>query len=199
MRQPELFVLAFTLLATFLRVYRLAELPPALYLDEAWDAYDALRVVQTGIIPIFFPGDYGCEPLMLYWQALAFRLWDAQGWTLRIFPAFVGVVTVPALYRVTVELFHETAYARWLGALAAGMLAVSFWHLDVSRLSIRGIFVPLFGVLATWAFWRGWITARPHYFAVAGALIGAGLYTYLMARFIPVTLIGFAIAAILIH
>ena len=193
--QPEWYVLAFTLLALFLRVYRLAEFPPAFNLDEAWDAYNALRVTQTGAIPIFFPGDYGCEPLMLYLQAIAFRLCGAKGWALRVFPAFVGVVTVPAIYRVTTELSRETAHARWLGALAAGMLAVSFWHLDASRLSIRAIFVPLFSALATWAFWRGWTTARLGYFALAGALIGAGLYTYLTARFIPVTLAGFAAIA----
>ena len=197
-RQPELFVLAVTLLALFLRVYRLAEFPPALYLDEAWDAYDALRVVQTGTLPIFFPGDYGREPLMLYSQAAAFFLWGANDWALRMFPALVGVATVPAIYRVTVELFRATPHAKWLGALAAGMLAVSFWHLDVSRLSFRVIFVPLFSALATWAFWRGWTTARLRYFALAGALIGAGMYTYPAARFIPVTLVGFAVAASLI-
>ena len=195
-RQPELFVLAFTLLALFLRVHRLAELPPALYLDEAWDAYDALRVVQTGTIPLFFPGDYGREPLMIYLQSLAFFLWGASAWSLRVMPALVGVVTVPAIYRVAVELFRETPRAQWLGALAAGMLAVSFWHLDVSRLSFRVIFVPLFSALATWAFWRGSrsASARRRDFALAGVLIGIGLYTYPAARFIPVTLVGFAVA-----
>ncbi len=193
--QPELFVLAFTLLALFLRAYRLAELPPALYLDEAWDAYDALRVAQTGALPIFFPGDYGREPLMIYLQALAFFFWGANDWALRVVPALVGVATVPAIYRVAAELFRETARAKWLGALAAGMLAVSFWHLDVSRLSFRVIFVPLFSALATWTFWRGWRTGRARYFAIAGALIGIGLYTYPAARFIPVTLAVFAVAA----
>jgi hypothetical protein len=197
-RQPELFVLAITLLALFLRVYRLAEFPPSLYLDEAWDAYDALRVVQTGTLPIFFPGDYGREPLMLSLQAIAFFLWGANAWALRVIPALVGVVTVPAIYRVTVELFRATPRVKWLGALAAGLLAVSFWHLDVSRLSFRVIFVPLFSALATWAFWRGWTTRRVRYFALAGALIGVGLYTYPAARFIPVTLVGFAFAASLI-
>ncbi|MEW5720909.1 MAG: glycosyltransferase family 39 protein, partial [Chloroflexota bacterium] len=192
--QPELFVLAFTLLALFLRVHRLTELPPALYLDEAWDAYDALRVVQTGTIPLFFPGDYGREPLMIYLQSLAFFLWGASAWSLRVMPALVGVVTVPAIYRVVVELFRDTARAKWLGALAAGMITVSFWHLDVSRLSFRVIFVPLFSALATWAFWRGWRTGHARDFALAGALIGLGLYTYPAARFIPVTLVGFAVA-----
>jgi 4-amino-4-deoxy-L-arabinose transferase-like glycosyltransferase len=195
MCQPESFLLAITLLALFLRVYRLAEFPPSFNLDEAWDAYNALRVTQTGTIPIFFPGDYGREPLMICLQAIAFFLWGANAWALRVIPALVGVLTVPAIYRVTVELFRETPRAKWLGALAAGMLAISFWHLDVSRLSFRVIFVPLFSALATWAFWRGWTTARLRYFALAGALIGAGLYTYPAARFIPVTLAGFAAIA----
>ena len=193
--KPAAIVMFLVLLGAFLRLHRLSEFPPAFYLDEAWDAYDALRVVQTGTLPIFFPGDYGREPLMIYLHAIGFFLWDANAWTLRVVSALVGVVTIPALYRVTVELFRETPRAKWLGALAAGMLAISFWHLDVSRLSFRVIFVPLFSVLATWAFWRGWTTARLRYFVLAGALIGAGLYTYPAARFIPVTLVGFATIA----
>ncbi len=197
--RPEIWVVAITLLAAFLRFYRLNDFPPALYLDEAWDAYDALRVLRTGSLYLYFGGSYGREPLMIHLQALAFFLFGASAWALRLVPAIVGVLTVPAIYRAAIDLFRGTKRSKWLGVLAATILAVSFWHVDVSRLSPRVIFVPLLGIPAVWAFWRGWNTHRLRYFVWAGVLAGASLYTYPAARFIPVLLIAFAVAAVLVH
>ncbi len=190
--RPEIWVVAITFLAAFLRFYRLNDFPPALYLDEAWDAYDALRVLRTGSLYLYFGGSYGREPLMIHLQAFAFLLFGSNAWALRLVPAIIGTLTVPAVYRAAAELFEGTTRGKWIGALAATILTVSFWHVDVSRLSPRVIFVPLFGVPAVWAFWRGWRTHSSRYYVWAGILSGLSLYTYPAARFIPVLLVGFA-------
>ncbi len=190
--RPEIWVIAITLLAAFLRFYRLNDFPPALYLDEAWDAYDAVRVLRTGSLYVLFGGSNGREPLMIHLQALAFLLFGPNAWALRLVPAIVGTLTVPATYRAAAELFGGAKRGKWVGVLAAGMLAVSFWHVDVSRLSPRVIFVPLFGVPAVWAFLRGWRTHRLRYYVWAGVLMGASLYTYPASRLIPVTCVATA-------
>ena len=187
----EPWVLVVVVLATFLRVYRLNEFPPALYWDEAFDGYDALRVVQTPSHPIFFEGDTGREPLTIYLQALGIIVWGNREWTLRIVPALLGIVTIPALYRMTRTWFNEDARAKEIGLLAAGMLAVSFWHVDLSRLSLRAIAYPLLGVVTLWLFWRAWQTTQFRYFASSGVALGLTLYTYLAARLLPVVLIAF--------
>lgn len=188
-------MLVVVVLATCLRVYRLDAFPPALYWDEAFDGLDALRVVQTPSHPIFFEGNTGREPLTIYLQALGILLWGNRAWTLRIVPALLGIVTIPALYRMTRVLFAEDARAKEIGLLAAGMLAVSFWHVDLSRLSLRAIAFPLLSVLTLGLFWRAWQSRRLIDFALSGVGLGLTLYTYLAARLLPIVFIAFVCVA----
>lgn len=196
--KTALFVLGFTLIGVFLRVHRLAEFPPALFWDEGYDGFDALRVATNLAHPIFFEGNNGREPLTIYLQAIGIILWGASQWALRIVPALIGIVTIPLTYRLGAEIFSGDARGKIIGTLAAGMLAVSFWHIDLSRLSLRVISFPLFNTLTVWLFWRAWTRQRKITFAIAGAALGITLYTYLAARFLPFILIGFVIAAILL-
>ncbi len=197
--RPEHLVLACILLGLFLRTYRLDELPPGLFWDEAFDGFDALRILQTGTVPLMFEGNTGREPLTIYLQAIGMLLLGPTAWVLRLVPAMLGVLTIAAVYRVAAALFEGQTRSRWLAALSAGMLAVSFWHVDVSRLSLRVISFPLLSTLAVWAFWRAWSYRRARDFAWAGALLGLTQYTYLAARFLPVILLVFVLLAAALH
>ena len=196
--KPEVFLVAVVLLAAFLRFYRLDDFPPTFYRDEAFDGYQAQKVVQTATFPIFFEGNTGAEPLVIYLQALAVFLWGSTSWALRAAPAMVGWLTIPVVYRTAVELFKEEKRARWLGVLAASIVAVSFWGIDISRLMFRAIALPLFGSLTIWCFWRAWRNLRLVDFALSGALLGLTLYTYIPARVFPVALIVFVGSACLL-
>jgi len=82
------------------------------------------------------------------------------------------------------------------GLAAAATLACSFWHQVWSRYGVRAILVPLAVTLTTWAVSRAVRTWRRGAFAVAGALLGLGLYTYQSARVLPVlVVITFALLA----
>ena len=196
--KPALLVYCFVLIGAFLRVHRLAEFPPALFWDEGYDGFDALRIAQNFVHSIFFEGNNGREPLTIYLQAIGILLWGALPWTLRIIPAIIGIVTIPITYRLGAEIFEGDARAKIIGVLAAGMLAVSFWHVDLSRLSLRVISFPLFNALTVWLFWRAWTRRRKIDFAIAGVALGVTLYTYLAARFLSFILIGFIVAALVL-
>ena len=129
--------------------------------------------------------------MVIYLQALAVFLWGSTAWALRAAPAMIGLLTIPVVYRVGIELFKEEKRARWLGVLAATILAVSFWEIDLSRLVFRAIALPLFGSLTVLFFWRALNTLRLVDFALSGALLGPTLYTYIPARVFPVALIAF--------
>ena len=75
--------------------------------------------------------------------------------------------------------------------LATIFIATSFWHVLMSRLGFRSIGEPFIQALALAALFRGLRLNRWGWIAIAGALIGLNLYTYLAARLFPV-----AIAAI---
>jgi Dolichyl-phosphate-mannose-protein mannosyltransferase len=183
------------LLAAFLRVYLLHKFPPGLYWDEAFDGFDAWRLLTTASHPVFFDGNTGREPLTIYLQAGGILLWGLRDWTLRIVPALIGIASVPMLFRLTATLYGEDARGKAIGALAAGMLAVSFWHVAMSRLALRAISFPLLSMITLWLFWRAWRSQRVFDFALSGAALGLTLYTYLASRLLPIVILSFALAA----
>ena len=68
-------LLLITALAAFLRFWQLDRIPPGFHYDEAYEALEAWRVLtQRGYHPIFFPGNFGVEPMFVYLTSLAFRL-----------------------------------------------------------------------------------------------------------------------------
>jgi 4-amino-4-deoxy-L-arabinose transferase-like glycosyltransferase len=179
-------------LATFLRVYRLDQLPPGLHHDEAFKVVEARQVITGDDRPIFFTGNFGEEPMMIYATALAFTLFGETPWALRLVSGFTGILTVAALYALARELFRS----RWVAALAALALAILYWHLDVSRLGFQEVLTPLMLTLSFVFLWRGLtVTLHPPilhregqrwgYFALGGFFLGATLYTYRPALFAP--------------
>lgn len=196
--KTESLMIVIILLAVFLRVYRLNEFPPALHWDEAFDGFDALRVIETPSHPVFFDGDNGREPLTIYLQAAGLLLWGVRDWALRLVSAFIGIVTIPAVYRLGATLYAGEKHAKAIGTLAAGVLAVSFWHLTLSRLAMRAISFPLLSAITVWLFWRAWRNQRVWDYAFSGAALGLTLYTYLAARLFPLVFISFALIAALL-
>ena len=178
------------LLATFLRVYRIDQLPPGLHYDEAFNATMAYRV-WTGIErPIFFTEDLTEEPMAIYLTALAFALFGETTWAIRLVSAVAGILTVVAVYWLARALFQS----RRVALLAAFTLAILYWHVNFSRLGMEPIFTPLVMTLAFAFLWRALNappTAEPNarrigWFILAGIFFGATLYTYKASLFVPI-------------
>lgn len=179
---------AIAALAAGLRFWRLDAIPPGFHYDEAYEALEAWRVItQPGYHPIFFPGNFGVEPMFIYLTSLAFRLFGETPAVMRGVAAMVGVLTVLAVFGLGRELARNDrrfpSVAAWLAALA---LATMRWHITFSRVGIEPILVPLFLVLLLWAFWRAWRTGRLIAWAAAGVAAGAGVYIYPAARLLPI-------------
>ena len=197
-RRAELLLLAaITALAAFLRLYRLDVLPPGDGHDVAMYGVDALQIL-AGARPIFLESNFGREPLFSYLVALAYRFTGPGAYGIHLTSALIGIATVPAVWLAARELFREqrTTVLAYLPLLAAFLSAVSYWHLNWSRVGLRVILVPLFAALIVAALWRGFASARPDrsrrpvrswgWFLLAGALLGLSLYTYQAARLLPV-------------
>jgi hypothetical protein len=129
--------------------------------------------------------------------------------SLRYASVLAGVLTVPLLYAVGQRLALERAVfkdasSRLVSLLAATGLAVSYWHLYFSRVSLRAILLPPLLLALIWCFWRGWYFTpssnsflkgkriRYGWLAAAGCLLGLTFYTYLAARLLPVLFVTFA-------
>src|SRR3989344_915690 len=141
-------------LAAFLRLWQLPTVPPGLYPDEAANGNNAVEALHTGNFSAFYPENNGREALFINVQALSIALFGPEPWALRLVSAFVGILTVAAVFFLARELFRPAPGAperRWLGIpehdliglAAAFFVATSFWHLNFSRISFRAISVPL--------------------------------------------------------
>jgi 4-amino-4-deoxy-L-arabinose transferase-like glycosyltransferase len=189
-------VLGLTALALAIRLYRLPDLPPGLYNDEAANGVDILHLLQGHYYPIFFAANTGREPLFIYLQAIIVGLLGATPWSLRLTSAILGAATVPAVYWLARETFAGSGVnARWLAFWTALFLALSYWHVNFSRIGLRVIMLPLLACLTFAWFWRAWHRLGQNRrlpwvdLIMCGAFLGASLYTYIASRLLPVLLI----------
>ncbi len=198
-RRLDLFIVAaIILLAAFFRLYRLDQLPPGLHFDEAFNATMAQRVLSGVERPIYFTEDLTEEPMAIYITALAFGIFGASPWSIRLVSALAGIATVAALYFLARVLFQS----RWTAALAAFVLAILYWHINFSRLGMEPIFVPLTMTLAFGFLWRAMFSPLQGGgelgWGVTGIFLAATQYTYKAALFVPVLFILFIGSEILI-
>ncbi len=211
-------LLAVILLASALRLWQLPVLPPGLSWDEAINGIDARMVLSGAGLPLYFTANNGREPLFIYLQTLSVAIFGSTPYALRLVSAFLGILTIPALYFCATTLLRpvktdspedgaehhpgmsspedyrdEARLAGWTALLTATGLAISYWHLSLSRLGLRAVMLPLVSALAIAWFWRGWTKNRRRDYALSGAWFGIALYTYTAARFLPVVALLFVL------
>ncbi len=170
------------LIGAALRLYRIGDLPPGLYRDEAFYGLDAARVL-AGEHAVWFTANNGREPLFIYLLSVSVALFGQTVFALRLTAALVGIATVGAIYAAGRQMFSHR-----IGLLSAATLAVTFWHVALSRVAYRAVTLPLllcitlalvFAALRTDALRRRAILA-----GCAGLACGATLYTYTSGIFV---------------
>jgi 4-amino-4-deoxy-L-arabinose transferase-like glycosyltransferase len=130
-------LLAVMILAALFRFWRLGDLPPGLYHDEAYNGLDALSLNQGKVFPqfyegwelyaadahagqsaqetsfpLFFEGNYGREPLHVYLMALSVSLLGATPFAIRAVPAAAGVLAVLTTFLATRALLNSRSKCR---------------------------------------------------------------------------------------
>jgi 4-amino-4-deoxy-L-arabinose transferase-like glycosyltransferase len=169
------------LLGAAARFYGLGTLPPGLYHDEAYNGLDALRVLE-GERPIFFEANNGREPFFLYGMAVAMSYLGRTPYAVRVTAAVLGTLSVPATF-----LMARAMFDRYVGLWSAWWMAIAPWPINLSRIGLRAVGMPLIVALALWAWWAGrrWKGWRQiALVSLGGALLGLSLYTYTAARFV---------------
>src|SRR3989338_4437647 len=84
----------------------------------------------------------------------------------------LGVLSVVGLYLLVKEMFDEK-----LAALSSFLIAVSFWHILVSKLGAKDIFTSFALIFAFYFIWHGIRRGHIFDFFLAGLAGGAGFYT----------------------
>ena len=191
-----LIVIGLLLLAGALRLSRLEQLPPGLFIDEAANGMDALGVLQ-GQHALFFPENQGREGMVIYATALAIAALGRTIMAVRLPAALASVGTVLAVFWLGQVLFTERRAdgeapswrGLFVGGAAAGLLAVSLGATIIGRDSFRANFLPLFLALSIGFLWTGMRQRSLWRLALAGIFTGLLVYTYIAARFTPLLLL----------
>lgn len=197
-------LLVLALAAVTLRFHRLDELPPGLFSDEGANGLDALQVLR-GKHSVYFPENYGREPLGIYLMALAISILGRTELALRVPTALASGCTIFAVFWLGRLLFGRDGNSGratpWrgllVGGVGAGLLAVSLVQTVIGRTSFRVNFLPLFLTLCLALLWEGWRRRSWWRVALAGACAGLLAYTYIAARFTPFLFLLFGLSFLL--
>lgn len=180
-------LLVIALVAVVLRLYAIDRLPPGLFGDEAVEGLDALDVL-AGNFAIWFHAHLGREPLFVYLVAASYRAFGVSPLSTRLPAIVAGLLTVPAAFLFAREwarhVFGEGARAFRIAVFSTALIAISFWHIQMTRDAHRTTLLPLVESIGFWLLWRG---VRMHdwkNYAASGAVLGMAIYTYSPGRFV---------------
>lgn len=179
-------LMAIYLLGIFFRFHMLHAVPAELGSDHAEKLLDVYDVLQ-GQRPIFFPRNTGREPMQFY---ITYALIEYMGFSLDFTALKVGTAIIGSLALLAVFLLVREAFNEDVALIATLLVAVSQWHVGISRMGLRYPFPSLWATLAIWFLLRAVRTHRRSDFVLCGAMTGAGLYTYIPCRVVPLVVAG---------
>ncbi|MCY4090580.1 MAG: hypothetical protein OXF62_07155 [Caldilineaceae bacterium] len=189
-------VLALMVLAIWLRLYRLSEVPPGLYSDEGAHGVDALMVLQ-GEHAVFFPprsplGSDGREGMVIYAIVPFVTAFGRTMLALRLPTALASCATIISVFWLGQVVFGQDSSGhptRWrglvVGGIGSGLMAVSIGQTIIGRMAFRANYLPLLLSLSLALLWVAWRQRNPVKIALAGTLGGLLQYTYIGARVTP--------------
>ena len=191
------------LAAIFFRFWMLDSVPSGLYPDEAMNGNNALFALESGNFKVFYPENNGREGLFMNIAAFSINLFGNEPWVIRLISAIFGSLTILGMFYFGRELFRGFQEDKKLAGLSANEIialfasffaALSFWHINFSRIGFRAIMAPFFLVWSLYLLWlifRRDLSERKKIVAstLGGILFGLGAHSYIAYRLAPVLLL----------
>jgi len=211
-------VLGIVFLGVWMRIDRLygdpsqgTRIPPEMTSDHVEKILDAQRILEGPesnecyALPncnrdIFFANNGGREPFQMYALAFIANLTgrDVDYNLLKTLALFESLLTLPIMGWLAWEILvtEKRGLRLTFAFMAMGLLAVSYWHLNITRLSLRIVLTPAITALLLIYLARGMRGNNRADFIKAGICLGIGLYMYQAVRMLPVVIVlGVGIAA----
>lgn len=192
MKIYKIILVLIVVLAFFLRFTKVTEVPPSLNWDEVAIAYNAYSVMQTGkdewnrFLPLHFEsyGEYKL-PVQVYGSIPGIFVFGLNELGVRITPVLYGTLTILLLYFLGKELFKK----KEIGLIAAFLLAVSPWHIQLTRASFESSFATFWVTMAVLFLIKGFEHKKYLVYSIIPFVLS--IYTYNTARiFTPLYLIA---------
>ncbi len=187
-----LIMLAIIIIGTVFRFHDLLRVPPEMTSDHIEKLINVHQILN-GDRSIFFTNNGGRESFHMYMLALFSQFTGLElGFTLlKVVAIIESIITLPFLWWLGREVIGEKdrKLGNAVGLALAALVAVSYWHLAITRLSLRIILTPLVATLLLGFLIRALRYNRRADFIMAGLVLGWGLYTYQAVRMMPVFIV----------
>ncbi len=190
-----LFLLAIIVMAVFIRIYNIAELPAGLWYDEADNIMRAGQIHASPFdTPVFVPSTHLPSAFLIpiaILQEISGPLW----WNGRLVATGFSVFLVLGMFYFSREIFGS----KW-GLAAAFLASVMSWSLNWGRIGMHGITAAGFSAFTGFLLWKSLIRWSPFWFFWTGFILGSGMWFYAPFRLFPlVVLVGIALRLLTDH
>lgn len=184
----NLLIAILVLSATF-RLIGLSNYPVGFTPDEASFGYDAYSLLKTGrdqwgnTLPLVLKsfGDYKA-PVYAYLTVPSVFLFGLNKFAVRLPNAILGTVAVYVVYLLTLELSKRLKMKNSLATAVAILLAISPWHIMMSRGAFEANLITFFIPLGIYLFLK-----EKYYLSMI--IFGINLFTYHSAKLISPVLV----------
>lgn len=190
-------------LAFILRFVRLGDLPPALTWDEVSWGYNAYSLGIDGrdefgkLLPIQYLESFGDfkPPVYAYLDLLPIKIFGLTEFATRLPSAIAGVITVILTFFLVGKIFPGKKPIQIfslnldLGIIAAFILAISPWHILLSRAAFESNIATLFILLGVYLFLSA-LEKRNWLFLISILSFVISAYTFNSARIVAPILLG---------
>lgn len=179
---PIILLVCIVILGTSVRFIGLGHNPVGIIDDEADAAYDAYSLLHTGKDQwgVSWPltsfkgfGDYRL-PAYTYFTIPSIAAFGLTPLAVRVPAAVFGTLTILIVYVLVTELFGSSS--KMLPFLSAFFLAISPWHIGMSRIGLEETTSVFFVTLGMWMVLRG--RSKPKSIIIGLIVLGLSLYVY---------------------
>lgn len=185
------------LLAAFFRLYHLSSVPPSPSLDEVSIGYNAYSLVKTGADEYNTPhpmllrayDDYR-PALYVYLVAPFVAVLGLVPIAVRLPSVMLSLVTIYFTYCIGSMIGKKYLSFAWLGEFASLMLAVSPWHVYISRLGHEANIGLTLVVIAIYFLLRAVVGKKSYALVMSGIAFGLSVHGYQSEKIIMPVLLG---------
>jgi 4-amino-4-deoxy-L-arabinose transferase-like glycosyltransferase len=183
-------------IAGFLRFNALGSNPPSLTWDEAAWGYNAYSLGIDGkdefgrFLPLNYLESFGDfkPPMYAYLDVIPVKLFGLNEFAVRFPSAFFGVLTVIVTYLLVKRIFWNSKLKELYGFFSALFLAVSPWHIMLSRAAFEANVATFFLATGVWLFLAG-IQGKRRNMVFSAIFFVISVYTFNTARIIAPLLV----------
>ncbi len=187
--KAKIFLVLVLILSFIIRFYQLGQNPPSLTWDEVSWGYNAYSLGIDGKDEFgrFLPYDYlesfgdFKPPVYAYLTIIPVKLLGLNEFSTRLPSAFFGFLTVFMTYFLAQRIFYRSKQKDYYALFSSLFLAISPWHIMLSRAAFEANVASFFIVTGIWAFLAG-IQDKKWYLVISAILFAISLYTFNTSR-----------------